>query len=666
MSINWPTNFRLGKRGEPLYGWPLAVLLAATTWVLSWSATLSKSPTFDEPSHLLGGYTYWAFDDYRIQPENGNLPQRLGGIAALMAGPPFPSLDQEAWRDEDRPELVQQWLYTPPADYRPVFSRARAIMALLGAGLVLLVYGWSRSLYGMQGGLVSAVLAAFCPTILANAALVTSDLAGALFFTAALAASWRLMHATTPLNMALAIGMLSGLARSKFSFVLILPVLGGLALARIAASAAVAPAAVAGSAGSGQTRGERLRRLTATALVLAAGVYAAIWCAYGFRYQACHVGLTEPDLFASKFRALGDQFGLPGKLLKAVYESRLLPEAFVTGFGRVLRHAQHREAYLCGLYRSTGWWWFFPFSFLVKTPLPTLGILATAAVAGLRVGATGGPRPRMWYRTLPLWLMLFVYGGASVTSRLNIGQRHLLPMYPLIFILAGSLAANWGSLHRFTRAGLVGCLVLLPIEALLTWPNYLAYFNQFVGGSRNGYRCLVDSSLDWGQDLPGVRRWIERRKETSGADEAVYLSYFGSGDPVAEGIVARMIPRSTPVNPLARDTQPSLGPGVYLISSSTLVQYAGPAKGPWNDEYEARYQAFGARLQDAAPGKQPWEILREDEWDEYRALRLARLSAHLRRREPDDQINYSINVYIVDDELMERFASSNPAGAESP
>ena len=92
--------------------------------------------------------------------------------------------------------------------------------------------------------------------------------------------------------------------------------------------------------------------------------------------------------------------------------------------------------------------------------------------------------------------MLFVYGGASVTSRLNIGQRHLLPMYPLIFILAGSLAANWGSLHRFTRAGLVGCLVLLPIEALLTWPNYLAYFNQFVGGSRNGYRCLVDSSIE--------------------------------------------------------------------------------------------------------------------------------------------------------------------------
>ena len=71
-------------------------------------------------------------------------------------------------------------------------------------------------------------------------------------------------------------------------------------------------------------------------------------------------------------------------------------------------------------------------------------------------------------------------------------------------------------------------------------------------------------------------------------------------------------------------------------------------------------------MQDAAPGKQPWEILREDEWDEYRALRLARLSAHLRRREPDDQINYSINVYIVDDELMERFATSNPAGAEAP
>jgi len=295
MTLTWMVpGSRVTKTREPLYGWPLVIVLAATTWLLSWSATLSKSPTFDEPSHLLGGYTYWAFNDYRIQPENGNLPQRLGGIAALVAGPEFPSLEQEAWRDEDRPKLVQQWLYTPPADYRPVFSRARAIMALLGAGLVLLVYGWPRSLYGMEGGLVSAVLAAFCPTILANAALVTSDVAGAFFFTSALAASWRLMHGVTVMRIALAIGALSGLALSKFSFVLILPVLGGLALARIAASAEMTPGAGAGSADGGQSTRERIGRLAATGLVLAAGVYAAIWLAYGFRYQACHAGLTEP------------------------------------------------------------------------------------------------------------------------------------------------------------------------------------------------------------------------------------------------------------------------------------------------------------------------------------------------------------------------------------
>src|SRR5690606_33111237 len=101
--------------------------------------------------------------------------------------------------------------------------------------------------------------------------------------------------------------------------------------------------------------------------------------------------------------------------------------------------------------------------------------------------------------------LLVVYGGASITSHLNIGHRHLLPLYPVLFIGAGGLG-RWLSSRSFLRAGAVGALLLWHAAAAAAIaPHFLAFFNPLGGGPRNGWRHLVDSSLDWGQDLPGLR-----------------------------------------------------------------------------------------------------------------------------------------------------------------
>ncbi len=256
-----------------------------------------------------------------------------------------------------------------------------------------------------------------------------------------------------------------------------------------------------------------------------------------------------------------------------------------------------------------------------------------------------------------------IYGLASITSRLNLGDRHLLPMYPAAFILAGSVWKDWRATHRLLR-GFVGfCLSALAIQACAAWPNYLAYFNEAVGGPANGWRYLVGSSLDWGQDLPGVAAWLEKHPEVEGSGTPVYLSYFGSGDPIADGIRARFIPRIPPANPLAQDMQASLEAGVYFISNSTLVQFGGPTRGPWSQARELRYQTLLARAGAPLNPTRPWEALGDD-WGEFRLLRLARLCAFLRHRRPDDQIGFSINVYEISTAELAGYASSVPPGTD--
>src|SRR5439155_13724202 len=131
-------------------------------------------------------------------------------------------------------------------------------------------------------------------------------------------------------------------------------------------------------------------------------------------------------------------------------------------------------------------------------------------------------------RAAPLLVLLGVYWAAALVSHLNIGHRHLLPIYPPLFILAG------GALPRLR----VPLAALAVAEGLLAWPHYLAYFNPIAGGARNGYRHLVDSSLDWGQDLPGLQR-----------HHPAYLAYFGTGSPRYYGIVASLLPSFIGVPP---------------------------------------------------------------------------------------------------------------------
>jgi len=398
---------------------------------------------------------------------------------------------------------------------------------------------------------------------------------------------------------------------------------------------------------------------------------------------------------------------------------RLLPEAWIYGFTDVYRRAQVRVAFLNGDFRLDGWPSFFPYTFLVKTPLALLGVIlmAVAAVAlrGLRPveprwnGARG-----LLCATLPLWVLFSVYWAAAIASHLNIGHRHLLPVYPPLFVLCGA-AGYWidrslrppgqgdaPGLRAIVRSGslaLGALLVLVASEAVRFFPNYLAYFNGIVAPG-SAFRHVVDSSLDWGQDLPAVRAYVERRPAGEGP---IYFSYFGAASPDYYGIRAYplysvsgidwlrrpdwktlfMAPADVAATlPALRQEWPDhdllgtqqlgnltaaallkkpellrLGAGTYLISASMLQPVAFPIGGPWgpwNGRYEATYQELSAAvrpLMSGNPGDRMAALGRRNvgEWpsllQKFEEYRFARLTAFLRQREPDEEINFSILAY---------------------
>ena len=632
------------------------------------SSIRQKSITFDELAHLTGGFSSWTSRDYRLFPQNGQFPQRWAALPLVVSGFRFPTLDQPAWWSSDVEAVGHQFLYAIGNDHEALVWRARLMMIPLGMLLGWLCYAWSARLFGPTAGLVALVVFVFSPSMLAHGPLATSDLSAALLFTGALASLWRVLHRADPLRTAGSALVMGLLFVTKMSALLMVPVAAALVAIRIWQGRPFV--------WSGQPRrvlGGRRRLLRASIAILlvhVVGVIIVIWASYGFHYATFRTAVPDRDhMFVGETietLAEDEYVRVPIRLAR---DLRLLPEPYLFGLAHVLNRSGRFIGFLNGQYSLNGWWFFFPYCWLVKTPLAVFGLLVLAAAAAWRYPARlRQGRRRLWrtaYRLTPLLVFLAVYGAATVSSRLNLGERHLLPAYPAVFILAGG-AACWLSRRHLVAAGVAALLLVsLPIDALRIWPHYLAYFNTFAGGPASGYRHLVDSSLDWGQDLPGLERWLAREADRI-SPRPVYLSYFGSGDPAHYRIGARQLysyqdwRRERPLY--------ALRGGIYCISATMLQTVYTRAAGRWAAPYEAAYQQRGLEIERSSVDTNGTLVPSDRDitaWrrlaSEFDELRLARLSAYLRRRAPDAQIGYSILIFRLDDREVQEALTGPPA-----
>jgi hypothetical protein len=784
----------LPSKQSRLLGWPAAAVVLIAFWAGMLTSLTGTSQVYDEGGHITAGYTYWRYNDYRLDPENGNLPQRVMALPLLPGHYNFPT-DDDLWRTSAKWAFTWQWFYQLGNDAEAMTRLGRACIGLLALALGGLVWAWSRQLFGPLGGMLSLLLYVFNPSILANGALMTSDAASALFFFAATWAWWRMLQRFTLGRVLASAFVMAGLFVSKMSAPLIVPVVFLLTIIRLFHAA---PLSTRGF-GRGELRGRggQLLAFASAAACHAAIGLIVIWGFHGFRYSAFSPAMPEgtwaenpwervlskppPDALFKRVglgsmqreevkrifaRERADQSAWSAAALKAVEEVKrsvlaeeqavrldeflaeppselfpralellrrrhLLPEAYIYGFAHVWRGARERPSFLNGDFSLSGWRTFFPYTFLVKTPLSLFLVLALALailVANMRArwrSAREGKFVATIYDTSPLWVLFGVYWAAAIFSHINIGHRHILPTYPPLFVLCGA-AASWlaawpgvrGEPKRhyppFARSAgiaLSAAVVLLAVEVCYRFPHYLAYFNGVVRPAQ-AYRHLVDSSLDWGQDLPGVRRYIESR-QLSGP---IYLSYYGFASPAYYRVPAiETYSLTTRLPPLQILTPPAgesdgflrdffrrepeydsevvgstlrggkvlavvvkkpealrLQAGTYFISATLLQPVTAPTRGvfgPWNERVERKYQTLRQQVapllsddrteRSAALGRLPAESWIETV-NSFEYVRFRRLADFLRQREADDNVGYSILVYHVSADELSRALDGPP------
>ena len=513
----------------------------------------TKSAVYDEIVHFSAGYTSLRFDEFRFNAEGPPLVARLAAAPLLAMDVRFPA-DDPAWKMGRPYEVGRRFLYRWNDGDR-LLLRGRVMVLLLAAALATIVFLWTRASWGLPAAALSLLLAVTNPDVLAHGQVVTTDMGAALFIFACVAGFERMTSRLT-VPRVLLVGLALGAAlATKFSALILFPVLAALT-AVVALRAEPMTVAPWGPPRRLERRSSKLAALGLAIAFMAVIAFVVVWAAYGFRFAAAQDSSFEASIPWDRVRPEEPALA---RTLDGMRGAHVLPEAWLWGFARFFKHQQGRPSFLLGAHSDDGFWSFFPVSFAVKTPVALLVLLGFA----VWLAATRRLRSRT---DAFLWIPVALYAAVSLSRGINIGHRHLLPLYPFLFVAAGRTAAWAASAWpRRAPAALVGVLAAWHLgAALVIHPHYLAYFNELAGGPARGYRILVDSSLDWGQDLRGLKPYMEAH-----GIPRVKLSYFGTADPAYYGIACDLLPSYLP---LPREVVRSFAPGDVLAVSATNLQ----------------------------------------------------------------------------------------------
>lgn len=671
----------------------LAGALIALHVGLAASSAAQKSATFDEGFHITAGATNWLGADFRLHSGNGILPQAWFALPIVLAPERFvvpnPDVIIESQPVRDfhllTIYLARVFFYEVGNSHADLLLYARSMAMALGAMLCALVFVWARRCFGPTAALLSCALCALSPNILAHARLATSDLIFALCLLLAVGEVWRSFWRPSAARIALAGLALGLLALTKLSALGVIPMIAVLIAVRAAVDAPV-------EVGSLRARGAGARAVCLLGLVVAQGLVAVavIWLAYGLRFDAVPEGKPGRATMDAQWEWALERDSAVLSGIDALRETKLLPEAYLFSAAFVWRQADERKSFFLGEVRSGGDVRFFPTAIASKTPLALFALLGLAGVLARRdpphSTASRLPTSEAWQSGFlgctPLFVAAGVHGAFLVTSEINLGLRHALPIYPVAFIAAGAaLRHDVGGAPRW-RAPVVAILAAsFTASSAIAWPHYLAYFNATTPASR-AYTNFVDSSLDWGQDLDNFRKHLRSRPDAS--ERPVYLSYFGTADPLHHRLNEDGVRRLPGFFdwPSIRSQWPDvnlatrLEPGTYAISATMLQQlWSAPSRegtAAENEEYLALRARFAPSL---AADSEPVRLtelratLATDAaapraWARFSELRLARLCRELRKREPDEQVGFSILLYEVTAAELTRVESAATVPAD--
>lgn len=555
---------RIARIPAVIFAVPIILLF----FVLALDSLVGDSPTMDEQNHIARGIAFLETGDPRLSLEHPPLVNSISALPLLTETSLDIPTDHPSWETpQGWYEFADVFFWERDNDPGRMIFLARLPIVFLTLGLAITGFHFAREMWGKLSAFFAFSFLLLEPNILAHGRYSTTDAGSTAFLLLAAFLLWRMWRygGWSWIRIILA-GIGIGLALgSKLSTSIFLPIFALLAILPL------------------YNQPWRLKdsilRVAQLALATLIG-FLVLWLIYGMEWGSAQ--------FTSGWMEFLEDFSLP----MPTYWAGLDQILSISGGGR--------PSFLLGEFSTTGWWYYFPVALAVKTPVMLLFLFALSAILLL------------WERNSRSYAVFLiipavVYFLISLQSALNIGYRHLLPILPFLLVLVSGLATVKLSQPSFIAkrpafgpAVLVVAFISLVVIDILMHPSYLSYFNVIAGGPDNGHNVLVDSNLDWGQDLKRLQLWMDENGE-----DRIKLSWFGTAEPLFYDIVYDPLPGlpyhfdlwwNIPFDPLDPE------PGVYAISASNL-----------------------------------WEIPLEEKT----------VFAWFRNREPDDKIGYSIHIYRV-------------------
>jgi hypothetical protein len=464
--------------------WPAVAAILAIVGTLEVRSARGETQTWDEGIHIVAGYSYLKLGDYSWNVEHPPLVKMVSTLPLAMMGLTAEPNAPDGKR-KDQVQYGIDFLYKNRRDADSILFAARSANILLTLLFACALAWWTRRRWGPAAGVAAAALCAFDPNMMAHGRYVTTDFPVTVFFFFACVLWVEYLEEASPRRLLLAAAAIGLALITKFSAVLLLPPLVVLYAAcwiRRPKEFPVRRAAVA--AGT----------VAATVILMAAVIY------WPETVRCFRTTVPRLSTLAVRNNAIGKTLYLLGKWF------HLPAHAYLLGLNHVAEHnAGGHSSYLMGMRSETGWWYYFPVVFAVKSTMAALVATLLLVAAGLWQAWR-----REWISPMALGLALppLFYFVFSMTSGINIGMRHILPVYPFLYVGAAAwlaTRAHW----RAAACALAALVALQMTECARITPDYLAFFNELAGGPGRGPEYLVDSNIDWGQDVKKLGLWLD-------------------------------------------------------------------------------------------------------------------------------------------------------------
>ncbi len=529
----------LSTRTFPTVTIALLLVLAGELWF----SVRQQSQTIDEAVHLFSGNQYWEHRDFGANPEHPPLVK-------LIAAAPIRFLDLkqslvvEGATKAAHYTAARDFLYHNSVDAQTILFRARIAATLITFILAALVALCAREMFGPGAGFFALVLLVFDPNILANGALITTDLGATCGIFGSVFTFYRFVKQPSPGRLVICGTAVALTLAAKHSAIIVV-----FLLVLLAAGELLNP-----------NRLQTAKRLaTGLTAIFAIGVL-GLWSFYTFRYAARPEGAAlNPtlDALAHSLRS-----NLASNVILTLAQAHILPESYLWGLTDVLAAGEGRVTFLLGQVYPTGQWFYFPVVFLMKSTLPFLALLASAPFILKKLKA----RREILFLAIPPVIFL----GIAMLSGLNLGIRHILPIFPFLILLAAATAHSLAKRSGFATS-LIGAAILFhAATSLHAFPNYLPYSNEIAGGPSKSYRLMTDANVDWSQGLVQTAAYLTERHITD-------CWMTNRIDPHLYGIPCKPLPNGLTFRRSPGPPSPPKIEGTIFISAN---EAAGQAWGP--------------------------------------------------------------------------------------